>query len=98
MTLDYNRIKNINILTQLKKNKDAMITSGGRNLGCMKLVGEAFRESGYMLNLNEKKRVVVLSIGSWTTTRGNETLLLANVSKTLNLKEFKNIKFSFFSY
>ena len=56
-----------------------MITSGGRNMGCMKLVGEAFRESAFSLSVDQNKRVVVLGIGSWTTTRGNDALLIANV-------------------
>ena len=66
-------------LVKAAVNTNAIITSGGRNMGCMKLVGEAFKETGFSLKLNDTKKVVVLSIGSWTTTRGNEALLNSNV-------------------
>ncbi len=46
-------------------------------MGCMKLVGEAFRENG--ISINESKKVSVVSIASWTTTRGNDELIIGNV-------------------
>lgn len=52
-----------------------MIISGGMHLGCMKLVGEAFKDTGY----SSDDRVPILGISNWTTIRGNEALVYANV-------------------
>lgn len=54
-----------------------MIISGGMHMGCMKLVGEAFKDNTYSFNDNQK--ITVLGITNWRTVRGNESLVTVNV-------------------
>ena len=58
-----------------------MVTSGGQDMGCMKLVGEAFKENSF--KFDESKQVVVLAISNWRTIRGKEILKNENVNTTL---------------
>ena len=54
-------------------NKDAWITSGGSYKGCMKLVGEAFKENALSLDPNQK--VTVLGIPNWCSVAKYESLI-----------------------
>jgi hypothetical protein len=45
-------------------------------MGCMKLVGEVFKEN---FSIESRMKPVVLGVTNWTTIRGNESLLNKNV-------------------
>jgi hypothetical protein len=53
------------------------VITGGINLGCMKLVGEAFKDAS---SRSDSKKIVILGIANWTTVRGNQNLLISNVN------------------
>jgi transient receptor potential cation channel subfamily M protein 8 len=52
--------------------KDAWVTTGGTNNGCMKLVGEAFRLNS--LSVDPDKLVPLLGIANWCTVENHEFL------------------------
>lgn len=47
-------------------------------MGCMKLVGEAFKDTIY--SPGDKLKTVVLGIANWHTVRGKSYLITNNVS------------------
>jgi hypothetical protein len=51
--------------------------------GCMKLVGDAFKQNSESIDPNQK--VVVLGISDWGTTARKETLIRDNVRLILIL-------------
>ena len=60
---------------------DAWVSTGGTYRGCMKLVGEAFKENTLSIDPNEK--IVVLGIANWGSVKKSE-LLLRNRATTIN--------------
>ena len=52
---------------------DAWITSGGSYNGCMKVVGEAFKDNA--LAIDPDKKVVVLGIANWSTVTNRDLLI-----------------------
>jgi hypothetical protein len=82
----------LNLKTQLKESfckglvkvattTNALITSGGTYNGCMKLVGEAFKENA--LSVDPSKVVTVLGITNWDSIY-NKTTLIQSVSHFCN--------------
>ena len=55
---------------------NALITSGGSYSGCMKLVGEAFKENALSMDLNAK--VNLLGIRNWGAVTNNHLLINVN--------------------
>lgn len=63
-------------LVKVATTTNALITSGGSYSGCMKLVGEAFRENSLSIDLNHK--INLLGIASWGSVCNNYKLINAS--------------------
>jgi hypothetical protein len=59
--------------------KDAWVISGGSYMGCMQLVGEAFKENS--LSIDPSLIVPVLGIANWCTAANYESLIRPKVIK-----------------
>lgn len=71
-------------LVKVATTTNAIITSGGTYNGCMKLIGEAFRENA--LSVDPTKIVTVLGIANWGSIHNNKNLITTVIfsSSTLN--------------
>ncbi len=58
--------------------KDAWIISGGSHTGCMKLIGEAFKENSH--SIDPSLRIPVLGVSNWCSVANYETLIRPKVS------------------
>lgn len=54
--------------------QEALITTGGTYNGCMKLVGEAFKENS--LSIDSDQMADVLGIATWGSIQNNERLII----------------------
>ena len=68
------KIKFCQGLYKVAKSTDAWIIDGGSHMGCMQLVGEAFKEECKTYG-NEENRTVLLGIANWTTVREKDDLI-----------------------
>ena len=65
---------------------NAIIITGGSYNGCMKLVGEAFKNNA--LSIDCDKRISLLGIANWGTVTNNEKLVNKSEVSILNLLMF----------
>ena len=65
-------------LVKVAMNTRAWVTSGGSYNGCMRLIGDAFKNNTH--SIDSDKNVTVLGIANWCTITNNEQLLNKNVS------------------
>jgi hypothetical protein len=67
-------------LVEVATTTHALITTGGSYNGCMKLVGEAFKENA--LSIDPSKKVVVLGIANWCSVTKYESLIREEKSRS----------------
>ena len=60
-------------LVKVATTTESWETSGGKNQGCMKLVGDAFKQNSETIDPSQK--VVVLGISDWCTIARKENLI-----------------------
>ena len=60
-------------LVKVATTTNALVTTGGTNSGCMKLVGEAFKNNSLSSDLD--KRVTLLGIANWGSVTNNAKLI-----------------------
>ena len=70
-------------LVKVATTTNALVTTGGTNSGCMKLVGEAFKNNSLSSDLD--KRVTLLGIANWGSVTNNTKLIRNEVNFSFNL-------------
>ena len=60
-------------LVQVASTTNALVVTGGTNSGCMKLVGDSFKD--HSLSIGLAKNIVLLGIANWGSITNNKKLV-----------------------